>query len=125
MPSTDEPLISPPLSDAQRYMLFYGLVDWQGPSECTPALAIAMGFSGLEELEQDGRRIAEAIHAGRGLTVLDWSRALVSTEFIFASDVFGTGREWTTIHGYDDAYWIDVLRSLQTMLPLSSDGIAT
>src|SRR4051795_2823092 len=85
------------LTDDERTMLVYGLKDWGGPAHGTEALAVAMGFEGLENLCEDGDRIAVAIGAGEALTVRDWTRALVATEFVFASDVLGTGSEWTVI----------------------------
>jgi hypothetical protein len=72
-------------------MLVYGLMDWGGPAYGTNSLAVAMGFSDLEDLQEDGDRIARAIAAGRPLSVRDWTRALVAAEFALASEVLGTG----------------------------------
>lgn len=118
MTSADE-VIAFDLSDEERHLLYYGLIDWQGPSECTESLAVAMGFSGLDDLDREGQRIGAAILAGEPLAPRDWTRALLSTELIFASDVVGTGREWTVIQGGTNAHWIQVLRGLQTKLHTS------
>ena len=118
-----EDLIVVALTDEERYVLNYGLIDWNGPSECTESLAIAMGFTGLDDLEQESERIAASIMSGQPLTARDWTRALLSTEIIFASEVVGTGGEWRVIHGRDDAYWIQVLRRIQAKVPWSREFV--
>lgn len=112
-------VVSIDLTDEERHMLYYGLIDWGGPSECTESLAVAMGFSGLDDLDREGPRIAAVILAREALPVRDWSRALFSTEVIYASEVVGTGSEWGVVQGGTDAHWIDVLRSLQRKVPTS------
>jgi hypothetical protein len=109
--------VSLELTEDERRMLVYGLRDWGGPAHGTDSLAVAVGFASLDHLQEDGGRIADAIAAGRALPVRDWTRAMVATEIVFVSDVLGTGSEWTVINGGTDAYWIDVLRSLQRKVP--------
>ncbi len=105
-------------------MLNYGLVDWGGPSHCTDAFATAMGFTGLHGIESEAATIAAAIRAGEPLSVRDWTRALISTEVIFASEVVGTGGGWTSIQGGSDEHWVGVLRRLQHKVPHSRDFLA-
>lgn len=105
------------LTSQERTMLWYGLKDWGGPAHGTDALAVAMGFSDLRDLRKEGDRIAEAIASDQPLSLRDWTRALVATEFAFASEVLGTGGEWTTIQGGRDEDWIIVLRKLQWKVP--------
>jgi hypothetical protein len=102
-------------------MLLAGLLDWGGPAHGTDSLAVAMGFSGLEDLDQEASRILARIQEGAPLTVRDWSRVMFATEVIFASDLLGTGSEWTVIQGGDDAHWISVLRDLQSKIPASRE----
>lgn len=109
--------ISLDLTEDERRMLVWGLTDWGGPARCTESLAVAMGFEDLDDLEREADRIAEAIQAGEALTKRDWTRALFSTEVIFASDVIGTGSEWKSLIGGTDEHWLGVLRSLQRKLP--------
>ena len=45
-------------------MLVRGLRDWGGPVVATESLAAEMGFSSVDDLVQDGERIAAAIAAG-------------------------------------------------------------
>lgn len=115
--SEDAKTVSVDLEKDERTMLVYGLMDWGGPAYGTNSLAVAMGFSDLEDLQEDGDRIARAIAAGHPLSVRDWTRALVAAEFAFASEVLGTGGEWTTIQGGSDEHWINVLRKLQHRVP--------
>ena len=46
----------------------------------------------------------------------DWTRALVATEFVWASDVFGSGLDSIHTFGYSDEEAVAILRSLQRKL---------
>jgi len=118
-------LVSLNLTDEERRMLFYGLVDWGGPARCTGAPAIALGFDGLEHLDREGRRIAQDIYEGRPVSLRERTRAMFSAEIIFASDVMGTGKEWGVIQGGDDANWLGILRALQHNVPASRRYLAS
>jgi hypothetical protein len=116
-----EPLKSFELTDDERTMLIYGLMDWGGPaSDCPESLAIAMGFVNAADLQREVERITATIQAGGALSVRDWTRTLFSTEVIYASELLGTGSGWSTIHGGGDEHWINVLRGLQRKLPRTS-----
>jgi len=107
------------LTDDERYMMSHGLIDWDtegGPARATDPVAQAMGFSGADDLCDQGQRLAIAIRAGRPLSGPDWVRALATAEIAFASDVLGTGLEWTVINGGQETHWFEVLRGLQTKL---------
>lgn len=114
-----EDLVAVSLTEEERYMLTFGLKDWDGPTEATESVAVALGFVSIEDLHIEGDRIAEAIHAGEPVSERDWSRALFATEVVFASKVVGAAAEWGSIHGGTDAGWIGVLRSLQRKVPAS------
>jgi hypothetical protein len=105
------------LTEDERYMLVMGLDGWGGPAHPTEALAVAMGFDSVHQLEAEGERIAGEIGRREPLTVQDWTRAMVATEFAFASDSLGIGTEWVVIDGRPDQYWIRILRDLQTKVP--------
>ncbi|WP_104106170.1 hypothetical protein [Nocardioides sp. 616] len=110
-------LVSIDLTADERGMLGACLIDWGGPAHGTDSLAVALGFAGMDDLWREAERIEAAIAAGEPLTKQDWTRALVSAEIIFASDVFGTGSSWTMMNGDTDEHGIRVLRSLQRKLP--------
>ena len=97
------------LTREERHMLVLGLTDWGGPIEGTEVLAIAMGFVSLEDLVNEGDRIARAVAAQQPLSERDWTRAVTVTAIAFALE----GDEWTSIQGGTDAHWIEVLRRVQ------------
>jgi hypothetical protein len=79
-----------------------------------------MGFDGVEGLQVDGRRLSQSIRAGQPLSRKDWRRALVATEVVFASDVFGSGVDWSITTGLSDEETIRILRSLQRKIARSA-----
>ena len=113
---TGNELINAELSHDERFVLNRGLVEWGGPARCTPLMAAALGFDGSADLLAEGYRIADDLEAGRPLTARDWTRALLATEIVFASDVLGSGVEWTDTTGLDDFETLQALRSVQRKL---------
>jgi catechol 2,3-dioxygenase-like lactoylglutathione lyase family enzyme len=105
-----------PLTDQERHLLRCGLTEWGGPAHCTDALAQVIGFADAEELLRVGSDLADRIERAESLSDRDWRRALVATEFVFASDVFGSGVDWQTTTGLSDAETIALLRSVQRKL---------
>ena len=111
------------LSPAEVTTLVRGLDQWGGPGRPTQELAVALGWADLAGMDEGCQRLAGAIERGEALSAFDWTRALVSTEIAFASDVFGAGYEWSTCTGLDDASTLATLRGLQVKL-LSAFGTA-
>ena len=114
-PWDDDPSVSIQfrLSDEERSVLRAGLIEWGGPANCTDELAVAMGFQSVIDLFAEGARIGDAIVEGRPLSRTDWTRALLATEIVFASNVMGSGWDWPITTGFDDESTIKILRSLQ------------
>jgi hypothetical protein len=104
------------LTSEERFMLDPGLVEWSGPARCTDAMAVGMGFADVQDLFVQGDRILGELDAGRPLSRWDWSRTLLATEIVFASNVMGSGADWTDTTGLDDVMSIQVLRSLRRKL---------
>lgn len=104
------------LAEEERAMLRWGLLDWGGPASPTEALVRVMGFESIADLYTSARRIAELVWTGKGLSRRDWTRALVATEFVWASDVFGSGLDSVYTFGYSDAEAVAILRSVQRKL---------
>lgn len=100
-------------------MLAQGLLDSTGPAQFTSALARALGFEGIDGLEEKADSLADAIQRGDGLTVLDWTRALAVLEVVFVSEVFNG--DWGSVHGRSDQHWLGVLRSLQAKVPFDRE----
>jgi hypothetical protein len=118
------------LSAEEMQLLREGLMEWSGPARCTEEFAVAMGYSGATELPGQCRSIRDALVAGEDLEPMDWARALLATEIAFASDVVGSGYEWSTTTGWSDEQTVKVLRSLQrklvrTVAPLVGNGLGT
>lgn len=104
------------LTHDERYMLQRGLGEWGGPAHCSNALAVAMGFADRPDMRVQRRRISDELEARQPLSRLDWSRTLMATEIVFASEVVGAASDWLTTTGMDDIRSIEVLRSLQNKL---------
>jgi len=113
MPSSGDGLVHFELDRDERFLLSQGLGQWGGPAGCTEELAVAMGFASVLDLLSEGKRIAHLIDSGAPMTQLDWTRALVCTEIVFASDVFGAGVEWEIVTPLDDETSLRTLRGIQ------------
>lgn len=70
-----------------------------------------------------GQELADAILAGRPMLGWDWVRSLAAADIAFASDVLGTGLEWTAVNGGQEADWFAVLRRLQSKLSHLHRGV--
>lgn len=105
------------LSDDEIYLLRCGLLEWQGPARCTEQMAVAMGFSSVEELFAESLRLRQALSDRRSLPQRDWVRILLATEVVFASDVLGSGRDWHITTGIPDTDTITRLREIQRKIP--------
>lgn len=112
----DGRLVQVDLTKDERRVLEMGLIEWGGPAACTNEMALAMGFAGVGDPFDDGSRLANSIRDGAPLTPRDWTRALLATEIVFASNVLGSGLDWRSTTGFDDVVTIGLLRSLQRKL---------
>ncbi|GAA2374384.1 hypothetical protein [Dactylosporangium salmoneum] len=116
---TGEALLTIDLTDDERYVLFRGLAEWGGPAHCTDALAAAMDFGDADGLLEEARRLKPLVRAGQPLSRRDWRRVLIATELAFASDVFGSGWDWSITCGLSDEETIKILRALQRKIARS------
>lgn len=115
MPSVGDALVVD-LTEAERALLRWGLLDWGGPAHPTDALVRVMGFESIVAMHASARPLAEAVWTGAGLTRRDWTRALVAAEFVWASDVYGSGLDSVYTFGYTDEEAVATLRSTQRKL---------
>lgn len=104
------------LTGDERSLFLAGVNEWSGPASPTDELALAMGFENRDDLNVQGRRLRELLTAHSPLDAFDWVRVLVMTEFVFASDIFGSGLDWRSTTGILDADAIETLRGLQRKL---------
>lgn len=109
-------LVLPILTSEERRVLRSGLVEWGGPARCTDLMAAAMGFGSVDGLFQETGRLIEAIEEERPLSRWDWTRALLATEIVFASNVIGAGHTWSETTDLDDVTTMFWLRKLQSTL---------
>src|SRR5437870_751905 len=87
------------LTGSERRLLTSGLSEWGGPARCTEEMAIALGFKSVGDIFVVGKRVRDTLEAGGSLTGLDWLRTLLATEVAFASDVVGSGSDWSITTG--------------------------
>jgi hypothetical protein len=104
------------LTAEEIHLLTAGLREWGGPARCTDRLAVAMGFVDVEDLFRESKSLGRAIRNAEPLLPRDWTRALLATEIVFASDVVGSGWDWRSTVGWSDEQTIHVLRQLQRKL---------
>jgi len=78
-----------------------------------------MDFDNAAALLVEARRLSPLIRSGQPLSRRDWRRTLIATEIVFASDVFGSGGDWSTTTGFSDEDTIRILRSLQRKIARS------
>lgn len=97
-------------------LLRRALGEWGGPAHCSDQLAVGMGFSGVQGLLDQTRRLRSALADDVPLSAADWARTLLASEIVFASDLAGSGVEWQTTTGRSDEATIKTLRSIQRKL---------
>lgn len=105
------------LTDHERGILRSGLVEWGGPARVTQELALAMGFRDQEDLFRDGDRLIAALETSDPMTPLDWARTILATEIVFASNLVGSGCDWSITTGFSDAETLLSLRAIQRKVP--------
>lgn len=82
-----------------------------------------MDFESVADLLEQERRLRLALEAREVLSARDWRRALLATEFVFASDVFGSGVEWSITTGLRDEETVRTLRRLQRKFARALPGV--
>ncbi|SNR59477.1 hypothetical protein SAMN06272737_11488 [Blastococcus mobilis] len=104
------------LPDGERRLLQAGIGEWSGSARCSPGLALLLEFGSCDHMEAWLPGAQRALAAGDSLLPRDWRRCLVLTELAFASDVLGSGCEWSTTTGLSDAETVVLLRIVQRRL---------
>lgn len=113
---SDSEEVDVPLSGDERELLSQGLHQWGGPTRPTDAVAKVIGFGDVETLLRDGDRIRDLLRQRDALTRLDWSRALVAIEIVWASSYYGAAGDWESVNGWSDQRTLQTLRSIQRKL---------
>jgi hypothetical protein len=102
------------LAEEERYVLTSALLEWGGSApRPTLELVNVMGFETVSIFDTERKRLRDDIEQGKPMTRFDWQRASVATEICFASDVFGSGLDWSIVGRLSDEETIRVLRSFR------------
>jgi hypothetical protein len=104
------------LTEREVTVLSYGLLEWGGSAQPTDAFAIAMGFESRLDLLETGHRMLDDIRAGKPMTHLDWTRALLATELVFISNMLGAALDWTALTHLSGEVTLETIRLLQSHL---------
>jgi hypothetical protein len=97
-------------------MIRSALAEWSGPAHPTDDLARAMGFADTAALDATIKRLLAKLNLSEALQPHEWLQLQLATEFVVSSDIFGSGVEWPTTTGLDDALSIGILRDVQRKL---------
>lgn len=110
-------VVNVPLAEEERELLAEALHQWGGPTRPTDAVARVIGFNDVETMHSEGRRIRQLLREGGSLTKLDWQRALVALEIVWASNFYGAANDWEGVTvGWPDERTLPTLRSIQRQL---------
>ncbi|MGB9304626.1 MAG: hypothetical protein WCB92_13410 [Mycobacterium sp.] len=109
---SDPTLVAIDLDEDERQFMVQGLSEYFGSAKkAIPLLAAFVGVSSAHEFQALVWRLLEAVDNSRPLSRLDWLLALVLTEIAWASDLVGSGIEFTD--HYRDEEVMPLLRMIQ------------
>src|SRR2546421_4481442 len=106
-------IVAVELTDDEWYLLRTGLFEWSGAARATDALVEAMGYASFDDFDAQRQRICVALDQSEPLSRFDWARALVATELVFVSAIFGSDRDWQSATRFTDEETLPLLRALQ------------
>ena len=106
----------PNLDPDELDLIRHALAEWSGPAHSTDDLARAMGFADTAALEASMKSLQAKLNLSQALRPHEWLQLQLATEFVVGSDIFGSGVEWPTTSGLDDALSIRILRNVQRKL---------
>lgn len=104
------------LEPSEIDMLVRALLEWGGPAHVSDELARGMGFAGAEDLLERGRSFRQDLRNNELIRDADWARILLAAEIVFASDLMGSGTDWSTTTGLTDDETVKLLRGVQRKL---------
>lgn len=111
-----ETLVEVDLNPEELLFFRQGLIQWEGPAYCSEQMAVAMGFNGIDDLYTQSSRIEKALSKRPVLSRFDWTRALLATEIVFASNVVGAAWDWEIVTPFSDIRSLKILRQVQRKL---------
>lgn len=105
-------LVAVDLSERERGFIDAVLREWGGSAGSAPMPIEVLGLSTWDEFDALTDRLRGAITRGEPLTNLDWARALFLTEVGWASDLVGSGLDFSIVR-FADEEAVKLLRALQ------------
>ena len=101
------------LDDDERRMLAAAMLEWIGPARPTEAMVVAMGFDRLDTFSDEVLRLRSSLERREALSRQDWRRVQLGAEIVFASDLVGSGLDWSIATEFTDEETIALLRRVQ------------
>jgi hypothetical protein len=111
--TTSAELLTVDLSDDERTFIWQAMYQWQFSASRQPFPYQVLGLATWQEFAELTHRLAQAVTDQEPLTGLDWMRVLYLTECSWASDVVGSGLDFSIVTEFSDIDGLSLLRRLQ------------
>jgi hypothetical protein len=111
--TTSAELLTVDLSDDERAFIWQAMYQWQFSASRQPFPYQVLGLATWQEFAELTHRLAHAVTDREPLTGLDWMRVLYLTECSWASDVVGSGLDFSIVTEFSDIDGLSLLRRLQ------------
>jgi hypothetical protein len=111
--TTSQELLTVDLTDDERNFVWQAMYQWQFSASRKPFPYQVLGLSTWHEFAELTYRLAHAVTDGQPLTGLDWMRVLYLTECSWASNVVGSGLDFSIVTEFSDIDGLSLLRRLQ------------
>jgi hypothetical protein len=111
---TEPELIAIELTDEEHEFILRALSEFGGTASYSPFPIKILGVSTDDEFEELMDRLRKAIWDREPISYLDWARTQLLVEMCWASDIIGSGTEFT--YTYRDELAAPLMRSIQRKL---------
>lgn len=111
--TTSPELLTVDLTDDERNFIWEAMYQWQFSASRQPFPYQVLGLSSWHEFAELTYRLAHAVTDLEPLTGLDWMRVLYLTECSWASNVVGSGLDFSIVTEFSDIDGLSLLRRLQ------------
>jgi hypothetical protein len=106
-------LLTVELSEDERRFIWQAMHQWQWSASDAPFPYQVLGLSSWREFVELTHRLAHAVTDREPLTDLDWTRVLYLTESSWASNLVGSGLDFSIVTEFSDIDCLSMLRRLQ------------
>jgi hypothetical protein len=111
---TEPELVAIDLTDDEHEFMLRALTEFEGTAGYSPFPIKILGVSTADEFDNLLDRLRRAIWDRKPMSYLDWARAQLLVEMCWASDMIGSGTEFT--YSYRDELAAPLMRSIQRKL---------